>query len=228
MESTTVILGHDFLMVGDEPYDLAQFHLHTPSEHTVDHKEFDLEIHFVHKARTEDKFFVIGVLCTASDNPPKGEQIFFSHVSQSEPSQTAAASFHTQNLFGDLELSKYYLYQGSFTTPPCTEGVQWLIIADECKVPPSFLETLAKYPTMNRNFRPVQPKNMRRVDIGIELYATHRNKSSHNHKVYLVICCILFGFLITSIFLKLDILSTYCHKHDPFDEILTRKTMLDL
>lgn len=56
-----------FLHVGDEKYSLEQFHVHAPSEHTIDGKHFELEIHFVHKSKS-GQVAVVAVLVQGDEH----------------------------------------------------------------------------------------------------------------------------------------------------------------
>ena len=53
--------GDHKVTIGDKEYKLLQFHYHAASEHTVDGKQFPLEVHFVHK-NTDTDFAVLGVM----------------------------------------------------------------------------------------------------------------------------------------------------------------------
>lgn len=140
-----------YLYVGDERYALEQFHVHTPSEHTIDGKRFDMEIHFVHKS-VIGEVVVVAVMVTGDnradldfplyhDLPEKaGEFVYFDG---------------TRNPSDYLPRSReYFSYSGSFTTPPCTENIHWIVMRQPLGVQPKLIErfvTILKF-----NNRPVQ------------------------------------------------------------------------
>ena len=108
-------------------YDLLQFHFHAPSEHTIDGQAAEMEAHFVHKDPNSDMLAVVGILLVEGE----GDNAAWAPVFGNLP---AAAE---QTLGGDdsLDLAAllpqgraYYTYQGSLTTPPCSEIVRWLLL----------------------------------------------------------------------------------------------------
>jgi carbonic anhydrase len=101
-------------------FDLAQVHFHMPSEHTVEGKKLDAEFHFVHI--TEDgEVLVIGVLAEEGEEN-KAWQPFIDGSAEPGSDELpidVAAMLPTDPTFEE--------YAGSLTTPPCTEGVDWVI-----------------------------------------------------------------------------------------------------
>ena len=57
-----------------------------------------------------------------------------------------------------------YSYIGSFTTPPCTENVEWIVLRDPIKASRAQLEAFAA--RLHHNNRPVQPLHDRKVSSG--------------------------------------------------------------
>ncbi len=109
-------------------YQLVQFHFHTPSEHTVKGKTYALELHLVHRS-AEGKLAVVGVLVDiGAENPA------FASIWDHLPSEAGAEQIVegvTINA-GDLlpQTKSYFTYDGSLTTPPCTEGVKWFVLTN--------------------------------------------------------------------------------------------------
>ena len=58
---------------------------------------------------------------------------------------------------------RYFQYDGSFTTPGCTEGVEWTVIGDICEVPQSVVDWLHTLDSMEANYRDIQPLNSRTI-----------------------------------------------------------------
>jgi len=127
------------LLVGKDTYPLVQFHFHTPSEHWIipadGSKPYqpDGEVHFIHQ-RADGQIAVLAVLIEASASYPVNNtlQTILNNVPKTGSTFTANA---TSNATVGIKLdpkelipdeSDYYTYQGSLTTPPCTDGVIWL------------------------------------------------------------------------------------------------------
>lgn len=107
---------------------LVQFHAHASSEHTVDKKSFAFEIHFVHK-NDKGNLAVVGVLFDVGK-----ENVALAPYFDHAPKEKGAAkliegkSLDLGKIFGPK--AAYYHYQGSLTTPPCTEGVEWFVLQE--------------------------------------------------------------------------------------------------
>ncbi len=114
------------LTVGDKSYALVQFHFHAPSEHTVDGERFPMEMHFVHQA-DDGALAVVGVLINeGAENP--GITPLWAHLPKGPGAETTveiSAGF-AEHLFPEAG-SGFYHYDGSLTTPPCSEGVKWYV-----------------------------------------------------------------------------------------------------
>jgi carbonic anhydrase len=151
------------MSAGGKTYRLLQFHFHTPSEHHIHGRAAALEVHFVHQA-DDGELAVIGVLieegvANASLEPildvmPDGE-----HTVNSSSTISAA-----DLLPGDLS---HYAYEGSLTTPPCTEGVKWHVLRRPITASGEQIARFRMLPFLNHdgaligNARPVQPLNGR-------------------------------------------------------------------
>lgn len=143
-------------------YTLLQFHFHRPSEHTVDGEHADMEIHFVHQDTRSTNLAVVGVLLVAGDpeNETGGEAYapIFDHL----PAETGEPEVVGEAL--DLntllpEDRRYTTYNGSLTTPPCSEIVRWLVLAEPVELSVEQIDAFADIHEMNA--RPVQPLNGR-------------------------------------------------------------------
>ena len=114
------------LTVGDKSYALLQFHFHAPSEHTVDGERFPMEMHFVHQA-DDGALAVVGVLINeGAENP--GITPLWAHLPESPGAETTIevpAGF-AEFIFPEAG-NGFYHYDGSLTTPPCSEGVKWYV-----------------------------------------------------------------------------------------------------
>ena len=142
--------------VGEEQYTLLQFHLHTPSEHTVEGRSFLAELHLVH-ADSAGNLAVVGVLLEAGAANEAYAPLVENLPTQAGEQRTAGTTINAADL---LPTSLQYVrYDGSLTTPPCTEGVTWHVLTEPVTLSAEQIEMMtALIPNTNR---PVQPLNER-------------------------------------------------------------------
>ncbi len=156
--------------VGPQPtdvYQLVQFHFHAPSEHTINGVQYDAELHLVH---TNDigETAVVGVLLSSS---VAGSPIFDTIMARSPTAPGEIELSQEVNVLELLPLSKgFYRYEGSLTTPACSESVQWYLMQNPVPITPSALARLhsliSMFPNYNgypNNNRPVAGQNGRTV-----------------------------------------------------------------
>jgi carbonic anhydrase len=142
-----------YIVVNGKRYDLLQFHFHTPSENTVNGKPYDMEAHLVHKS--ED-----GQLAVVAVFMKKGKENSFiktiwRHLPVHGGSEKIVSSIKI-NVADFLPKNKaYYAFDGSLTTPPCTEGVKWLVLKTPVEVSEAQVKKFALIFKMNA--RPTQP-----------------------------------------------------------------------
>lgn len=121
--------AHSQLWVDARPFDLLQYHIHSPSEHTVEGERFPLEIHFVHRDG-DGRLAVVGVLVReGAEEGAAGAAVreVWSHL----PRRVGEVDeFITE--VDPLDLipadRTHFAYLGSLTTPPCTERVLWHVL----------------------------------------------------------------------------------------------------
>jgi len=114
-------------------YTVLQFHTHQPSEHTFDGMRYDMEIHFVHQQGTATDYLVL----TALFNIGPTANAFLTTIGYASGNQTSDAenaisgTVNIWDVMGAVQGNGEYIhYSGSFTTPPCTEGVTFVIFRD--------------------------------------------------------------------------------------------------
>ena len=134
-------------------YELLQFHFHAPSEHTVNGQFFDMEMHLVHR-NEEGTLAVVGVLIEPGDENPAFDPMWAqlpdaAGVTNSVENATVNAS---DLLPGERQT---YRYDGSLTTPPCSEGVKWNVLTTPIQMSES--QIAAFKAIVHDNTRPVQP-----------------------------------------------------------------------
>lgn len=151
--------GGDELTLDNEKFSLQQFHFHTPSENTIDGKSFPLEAHFVHK-NDKDEIAVIAVMFQTGKENPELQKLWQAMPGKAGEAVSIKQKLDLKGLF-PADLS-YYRFSGSLTTPPCTEGVRWLVIKQPMTVSEQQVEKFAA--TMHHhNNRPVQPLHGRMI-----------------------------------------------------------------
>ena len=108
-------------------YDLLQFHFHSPGEHTIDGEAAAMEGHFVHQDPKSGMLAVVGILLGESDQDNEAYAAIFDHMpSEAGEEMTMSEVLSLMALLPDQRT--YYTYQGSLTTPPCSEVVRWLLL----------------------------------------------------------------------------------------------------
>jgi carbonic anhydrase len=110
-----------------------QFHFHAPSEHSVNGKLYDLEMHIVHYYKDTNVSLggVIGIFFDREaggnfNNPFLDSLKFGETVKGDEGIQVQ--NLNLASLLGSIDFRKYWNYRGSLTTPPCSEGIKWTVI----------------------------------------------------------------------------------------------------
>ncbi|KAJ0797923.1 putative carbonic anhydrase [Helianthus annuus] len=148
--------------VNGTAYQLFQCHWHIPSEHTINGKKHDAEIHFVHIDGNDQKA-VIGYLYTIGKADPFIEKLSESKLEAIDSNGNALGKISASSATSGSK--KYYRYRGSLTTPPCSEGVTWTV-ADTTKSISKEQIELLKGPLdhgFKENARPVQELRGRTV-----------------------------------------------------------------
>ncbi|MBV8081760.1 MAG: carbonic anhydrase family protein [Candidatus Eremiobacteraeota bacterium] len=139
-------------------YQIVQFHFHTPSEHTANGKHYDMELHIVHQDDAKN-LAVLGVFLKSGGTNAALDKIWSVLPLTETPEKTiAGVSVNAADLLPSKR-SDFYQYLGSLTTPPCSEGVLWLVLAEPVSVS---LNQVAKFKrAFPMDARPVQPLNQR-------------------------------------------------------------------
>jgi carbonic anhydrase len=152
------VAGGSISLLG-KSYQLIQFHFHRPAEEQINGKSFDMVAHLVH--RSEDgKLAVVAVLLERGRDNALIQTIW--NNLPLEKNEEVAPPALTLDL-GQLlpENRSYYTYMGSLTTPPCSEGVLWLVLKQPQQIS---IEQLAIFARLYRNnARPVQPASSRLI-----------------------------------------------------------------
>lgn len=151
-----------------DEFTLAQFHFHAPSEHMINGKQYDAELHLVH-TNALGEFLVVGVMLNSSRVVP-GLYTDILAIAPLTPGSTPLPGkvLNAHDLLP--RNSGYYTYTGSLTTPPCTESVRWIVMSKPVDVPDAVIRQLHSiigafpgYKGYPNNNRPIVPLNGRAV-----------------------------------------------------------------
>lgn len=152
-KDSTIVLDGDL-------YLLEQFHFHAPSEHTIDHKHYPMELHFVHHNERHEAAVVAVFIKEGAHNP------FFETFLNHAPQKPGEFIEDRENLINPSDLlpkrRSYYSYYGSYTTPPCHEGVLWTVLHDPIEVSATQIKRFRSL-VGHDNARPIQPLHKRFV-----------------------------------------------------------------
>lgn len=132
-------------------YELQQFHFHRPSEERINGRQFDMVAHLVHKD-LEGKLAVVAVLLDRGSPQPVVQQVWNNLPLEKNEEFAARATMDLNEL---LPAERgYFTYMGSLTTPPCSEGVLWMVMKNPVSIAPSQIDIFSRLYPMNA--RPVQ------------------------------------------------------------------------
>lgn len=155
----TNIAAGSSIEVDARRFALKQFHAHAPSENVVDGKSYPLEIHFVH-ADESGNLAVVAIFFEEGNANPALETLWKT-VPESNASRPASAPAATVSTLLPTNRD-YYRFSGSLTTPPCTEGVRWLVMKTPVTASAGQIEAF-RHAVHHANNRPVQPLNARLI-----------------------------------------------------------------
>lgn len=148
----------------DTQYELKQFHFHSPSEHMLNERQYPLEVHFVHQTPA-GQLLVVGVFFKVGAANAALESIWAN--APTTPETTVRAPQLINGLSFLPAGATYFTYGGSLTTPPCSEGVRWIVMKEPVEASPEQLRFLQKTMGFTNN-RPVQPLDGRGISIGAD------------------------------------------------------------
>lgn len=175
------------IRIDGREYELIEMHTHNPSEHTLNGESFALESHLVHK-RASGEIAVVGILYRLGEPNPVMRRIIDAAPSHGDAAVAPPAPLQATDYLPTS--GGYYAYDGSLTTHPYTEGVQWIVMADALQVSADQVRRLAALTGGAANNRPVQPLNGRNITTyGI------RSDAASNHSAAIAVsaaaggCC---------------------------------------
>ena len=150
---------NNHLALNTNRYTLKQIHFHAPAEHQVEGASFPAEIHFVHE-NTENNLVVLALLVKEGQTNHILNQAWnMLPEKKGDERKFSPGIIPAEILPNSLD---YFTYNGSLTTPPCTEGVRWLIVKNFIEMSKLQLDRLTQ--TLGEeNNRPVQNINARYI-----------------------------------------------------------------
>lgn len=157
-----VQLTDNSITLTGKTYELVQFHFHRPSEEKVNGQRFDMVVHLVHKS-DDGQLAVLAVLLERGNENP-----FIQTLWNNLPLEKNITVEPPTTLINPSELlpesMSYYTYMGSLTTPPCTEGVLWLVMKQPVQVSAEQIQIFSRL--YKNNVRPIQPAAGRLIKEG--------------------------------------------------------------
>jgi carbonic anhydrase len=148
----------NFIELGGKRFDLQQLHFHRPSEERIDGRQFEMSVHLVHKDE-QGRLAVVAVLVDKGQ-PQSAVQKVWNNLPLEKGEENAARVALDLNELLPSD-RRFFTYMGSLTTPPCSEGVQWVVMRQPVTMSPEQIELFARIYPMNA--RPVQQAGGRRI-----------------------------------------------------------------
>jgi len=148
----------NFIEVNGKRFELLEFHFHRPSEERIQGKQFDMAVHLVHKD-AEGRLALVAVLLERGGAHSIVQTVWNNLPLEKGEEQAARVPLDLTQLL-PAERS-YYTYMGSLTTPPCSEGVLWLVMKKPVPIAQEQIGIFARLYPMNA--RPVQPASGRMI-----------------------------------------------------------------
>lgn len=159
------VYGDNTLTVRGNTYLLIQFHFHHPAEERIDGLGFPMVAHLVHR-NDVGQLAVLAVLLEEGEENPLIDKVWTHMPLDANDSVRLPPDLVNLNELLPKD-QRYYQYLGSLTTPPCTEGVLWMILKQPVSLSRAQLRLFGQlYP---HNARPVQPVHGRPVREAVEL-----------------------------------------------------------
>jgi carbonic anhydrase len=141
----------NYITVQNRTYELMQFHFHRPSEERINGKGTEMVVHLVHKD-AEGKLAVVAVLLERGLPNPMIQTVWNNLPLEKNDIVTPSVALDANEILPAGR--EYFTYMGSLTTPPCSEGVLWLVMKKPMPASPAQMALFSRlYPL---NARPTQ------------------------------------------------------------------------
>lgn len=149
----------NMMVLDQKPYQLKYISVHAPSEHQIKQKSYAAELQMVHEDKAGHRVIIAVMLEEGAANSTI-ETLLNSIPKEKEQSKSLAIRVTPADLMPAKPA--YYRYTGSLTSPPCTEGVQWLIMKEALKISKGQLTSLQQA-IGEPNLRPIQDSQGRMI-----------------------------------------------------------------
>jgi carbonic anhydrase len=153
------VVPGSWVEINDAVYQLTQLHFHAPAEHTIDGERFAMEMHLVHHD-SDGNIAVLAVMITPGQTDPDPFATLWAHLPPKigQRCVSESMSINAAALLPD-DVSNYFFYTGSLTTPPCSEGVLWVVFTQPIIL--SDAQIVAFRALYDGNARPLRDRNDR-------------------------------------------------------------------
>jgi carbonic anhydrase len=153
-----MLSGGNFITIQNRMYELVQFHFHRPSEERINGKGYEMVLHLVHKD-AEGRLAVVALMLERGRPQPTIQTVWNNLPLEKLETSTPSIVLDPADLIPQRR--DYFTYMGSLTTPPCSEGVLWLVMKEPLQASPAQMALFSRlYPL---NSRPIQPGSGRMI-----------------------------------------------------------------
>ncbi len=143
--------GGNYITLQNRMYELVQFHFHRPSEERINGRGFEMVVHLVHKD-AEGKLAVVALMLERGKTHPTIQTVWNNLPLEKNDTVNPTIVLDVSEMLPNRR--DYYTFMGSLTTPPCTEGVLWLVMKEPVQASPQQMALFSRlYPL---NARPIQ------------------------------------------------------------------------
>ncbi len=148
----------NFIEVTGRRYELVRFDFQRPAEERINGRQFDMGVHLVHKD-AQGRTAIVAVLLDRGAEQPIVQTVWNNLPLEKGEELTAQAGIDLTTLLPSDR--RYFTYMGSMTTPPCREGVLWLVMKQPVSISSEQLAIFSRLYPMNA--RPVQSASGRLI-----------------------------------------------------------------
>lgn len=148
-----------YIKLDNKRYELLNFHFHTPSEHQKEGFNYPMEVQLVH--RDGDYNFVVMAVLFQEGEENESLQMLLDNLPKEMNKETIHRGVELNPVMFIPANTDFYKYTGSLTTPPCSEGVYWMVFKQPIEASAEQIQQMNEI--MGENARPIQPINARNI-----------------------------------------------------------------
>ncbi len=135
IEWPTTEPGQSTVKLKETTYNFIQFHFHSTAEHVINGERSNLEMHFVNQAEDGSLLVLAVFIGKGAENAAFAPIIESIETSEEQSFFVDLGALLPRNL-------RSFRYIGSTTTPPCTGGVQWILLKKQVELSPDQIEEI--------------------------------------------------------------------------------------